>query len=402
MTPVIVDRSQHVISRQKILPEALKVLYRLSEAGHIAYLAGGGVRDLLLHRQPKDFDIATDAHPNQVKRLFRNCRLIGRRFRLAHVFFPNVIIEVSTFRAHITKETPVAHGHHVTSSEGVVVRDNVFGTPPEDAVRRDFTVNALFYNIADRSVIDYVDGLKDLDARLLRVIGDPHVRFTEDPVRMIRAVRFAATLDFTIEPSALKAIRDLRGNLSLASRDRLYDEMPKLCFCGRAEKVFEGLQSTGLFDVIFPEIGAWLKSPAGADGQAWLMKAARQLDIWKKAGLIPSEPLLWALLFGAFHEFKAEERIRAGEHPIAALDQAVSDALMNPSNHVLIPRNVVRNAAQILAVQSSFERTQGNRPERFSRRHCFTDAFVYFKFSAGLKNRNREWLEWWKKFLAHR
>lgn len=395
VNPVVIDRSQHTVSRQRISPEALKVLHRLHESGFKAYLAGGGVRDLLLGRTPKDFDIATDAHPNQVKRLFRSCRLIGRRFRLAHVHFHNTYIEVATFRAHLAPDAQPAPEHLFHTRDGVIARDNVFGTAPEDAVRRDFTVNALFYNIADRSIIDYVGGLKDLDARVIRVIGDARERFREDPVRMIRAIRFASALDFTIEETARQAIAELRDTIKLASRDRLYEEMLKLAFCGRVEKVVEELMATGLFDVLFPSVASWLKSPEGADGRAWLTKALLQVDKWKKAGMIPGEPLLWALLFGAYHESLAAGLMKQNWPPPAAMGEAVRQHLMSAANCVRVPKRVVIEVAQIMAAQPAFERTQGARAERFRRRYCFRDALVYLKFASNLTGRNKELVQFW-------
>jgi poly(A) polymerase len=395
MNPVVIDRSQHTISRRKISPEALEVLNRLREGGFLAYLAGGGVRDLLLGRQPKDFDIATDAHPNQVKRLFRNCRLIGRRFRLAHVMFRNTYIEVATFRAHLPTDAQPVPEHLFQKRDGVIARDNVFGTPPEDAVRRDFTVNALFYNIADRSIIDYVGGLKDLDSRVIRVIGDPRVKFREDPVRMIRAIRFASALDFAIEDVAWQAMTELKDTIALSSRDRLYEESIKLLFCGRAEAAVEKLAGAGLFDVLFPVMGAWLKTPEGAEGQKGLSKALRQIDIWKKAGMIPGDALLWSLLFGAYHEWGAARLVKDGWPRQKALGEAVFAHLANPANCVRIPKRVIIETAQIMAVQPSFERTQGKRAERFRRHHCFNDALVYLKWASGLTGKNKDLLHTW-------
>lgn len=312
VTAVVIDRSQHTVSRQRISPEALKVMNRLREGGYLAYLCGGGVRDLLLGRTPKDFDIATDAHPNQVKHLFRNCRLVGRRFRLAHVFFRDTYVEVATFRAHLPPDPGRESEHLVQTREGVIARDNVFGTPPEDAVRRDFTVNALFYNSADGSIIDHVGGLTDLDARVIRSIGDPRVRFREDPVRMIRAIRFAAALGFTIEDSAWKAIEELKEAIALASPDRLYEEAMKLVFCGHAEDAGAKLVGSGLFEGMFPLVGGWLRTPEGAEGSKWLAKAFRQVDTWYRARMIPSDALFWALLFGGYHEFLAGRLAKEG------------------------------------------------------------------------------------------
>src|SRR5918992_3304448 len=229
--PVIVPRSEHPISRQQIDADALKVLYRLRQFDHIAYLVGGSVRDLLLGRTPKDFDVGTSAHPYQVKKLFRNCWIIGRRFRLAHVKFGPKVIEVATFRRQVQPgeeivqegvPAPVIHGHadRVERPVDLLHRDNTFGTPEEDAFRRDFTINALFYDIATFSIIDYVNGMDDLRAGIVRSIGNPEVRFQEDPVRMLRAVALAARLDFTIDPPIVEAIREQRHDIARSSAAR--------------------------------------------------------------------------------------------------------------------------------------------------------------------------------------
>src|SRR5205807_5590166 len=221
--PRIVPREQHPISRRDIDSDALKVLYRLRQFNHTAYLVGGSVRDLLLGRRPKDFDIGTSAHPYQVKKLFRNCWIIGRRFRLEHVKFGNKVIEVATFRRQVAPgEEVVADGVPApdpTTPEGehLIHHDNTFGTPEEDAFRRDFTINALFYDIATFSVIDYVGGLDDLRAGIVKAIGEPEVRMREDPVRMMRAVALSARLDFTIDPPVIEAIRRHRRELESSS-----------------------------------------------------------------------------------------------------------------------------------------------------------------------------------------
>jgi poly(A) polymerase len=265
--PVIVARDDHRISRRNIDPDALKVLYRLHEHRYIAYLVGGSVRDLLLGRHPKDFDIGTDAHPYQIKRLFRNCWIIGRRFRLAHVKFGTKTIEVATFRRAVPEgaadgpepdatvvasspEPPAqpAHGH------GPLHRDNTFGTPEEDAFRRDFTINGLFYDIATRSVIDYVGGLTDLEARIVRSIGDPRVRFVEDPVRMLRAAVLAARLGFDLDPLVIEAIAEHRALIATASPARLIEEYYKILRSGYAEASLHALGRERLLELITPEL----------------------------------------------------------------------------------------------------------------------------------------------------
>jgi len=260
VVPKIVPRAQHTISRRDIDPDALKVLYRLREANHIAYLVGGSVRDLLLGRRPKDFDIGTSAHPSHVKKLFRNCWIIGRRFRLAHVKFGAKIIEVATFRRQLAPgEEVVADGVPApdpTTTEGrhLIHHDNTFGTPEEDAFRRDFTINALAYDISDFSIIDFVGGLDDLDAKLVRSIGDPEVRIHEDPVRMLRAVALASRLGFTIDPPLDAAIRKHRREIAKSSPPRLIEEYYKILRAGTAETTFRALHEIGLLEPISAEL----------------------------------------------------------------------------------------------------------------------------------------------------
>ena len=261
--PVVVPRAEHAISRKQIDPDALKVLYRLRQNNFAGYLVGGSVRDLLLGRRPKDFDIGTNAHPYQVKRLFRNCWIIGRRFRLAHVRFGPKTIEVATFRRQLTAEelaAPEEPGEGIPlepepgHADRMLHRDNTFGTPEEDAFRRDFTVNALFYDISDFSIIDYTGGLRDLEARVIRSIGDPTERFQEDPVRMIRAVSMASRLDFSIDPPIDEAIAAHRGDLARSAPARLVEEIYKLLRAGSSEKAFRMLAERRLLEPIAAEL----------------------------------------------------------------------------------------------------------------------------------------------------
>ena len=274
--PTIVPRAEHTISRRDVDPDALKVLYRLHEHNYVAYLVGGSVRDLLLQRRPKDFDIGTSAHPHQVKKLFRNCWIIGRRFRLAHVKFGAKTIEVATFRRHVaaselTPEMEAAAADEVRTPDAasmdassrrrrvedhLIQRDNTYGTPEEDAFRRDFTVNALFYDIGTFSIIDYVGGLADLDARMIRCIGDPDVRFLEDPVRMLRAVVLAARLQFSIDQPVLDSIGILRHEIARSAPARLVEEYYKILRSGHAKEAFTQLRATGLLKAITPELSS--------------------------------------------------------------------------------------------------------------------------------------------------
>ncbi len=283
MAPRILARPEHTVSRKGIDPDALTVLYRLKRHGFLAYLVGGGVRDLLLGRQPKDFDVGTNAHPQAVKRLFRNCFVVGRRFRLCHVRFGRNVIEVSTFR----RQAPSDDG------DTLIRRDNTFGTPEEDAFRRDFTVNALFYDIASFSVIDYVDGLRDLDERLIRTIGDPGVRFQEDPVRMLRAVSLAARLGFSIDPDTLEAIRALRGEIVKSAPPRILEELYKVLRHGAARRSFEMLHELGLLTYLLPVADAAITE----DGAA-LLESLERLDEYRAQGLASPTELTNPLLLG--------------------------------------------------------------------------------------------------------
>src|SRR5262245_11774898 len=284
MTPRILPRAEHTVSRKEIDPEALKVLYRLKNHNFIAYLVGGGVRDLLLRRKPKDFDISTDAHPQQVKKLFRNCFIIGRRFRLCHVRFGQKVIEVATFRRQAEPE----------EGDPLIRRDNTFGTPEEDAFRRDFTVNALFYDIATFSVIDFVGGLADLQERVIRTIGDPGVRFREDPVRMLRAVALAARLDFTIDRDTVEAIRTLRGEIVKSSPARILEEFYKILRQGAARRTFQLLHDSGLLAYLLPEA-----DQAIAEGGERLLGSLGRLDEYRNAGLASAEQLTNSLVMGS-------------------------------------------------------------------------------------------------------
>ncbi|MCM2254038.1 MAG: polynucleotide adenylyltransferase PcnB [Vicinamibacteria bacterium] len=284
MAPRVLPRSEHPISRRNIDPDALKVLYRLKNFGYLGYLVGGGVRDLMLARTPKDFDISTSAHPNQVKRLFRNCFIVGRRFRLAHVRFGKKVVEVSTFRKLAEPEA---------GEDLLIKRDNTFGTPEEDAFRRDFTVNALFYDIATFSVIDYIDGLRDLESRTIRTIGDPGVRFREDPVRMLRAVALATRLSFSIDPDSVEAIRALRAEILKSSPARVLEELYKILRQGAARKTFEHLHEVGLLAYILPEADAALSRKGGE-----LRASLDRLDAYRNEGLAAPDDLSTAVLGG--------------------------------------------------------------------------------------------------------
>ncbi len=273
--PVIYKRAEHCISRKNIDPDALKVLYRLSSLGFTAYLVGGGVRDLLMGRKPKDFDVGTSARPNEVKRAFRNCFLIGRRFRLAHVRFGEKVIETATFRQNSqTVGEIIEH-----ASEGPL-EDNTFGTPETDAYRRDFTVNGLFYDIKDFSVIDWVGGMRDIEKKVIRAIGDPDIRFQEDPVRMMRAVKFSSRLGFRIEKKTMDAMKKRHACILAASQPRVCEEVFRLFPYGESAKAFRLMWETGMLGDLLPDLARYISRSGGAKSPEW--KYLEVLDRYEK------------------------------------------------------------------------------------------------------------------------
>jgi len=365
--PRIIPRAAHIVSRRDIDPDALKVLYRLRQAEHIAYLVGGSVRDLLLGRRPKDFDIGTSAHPYQVKKLFRNCWIIGRRFRLAHVRFGTKVIEVATFRRQVGPGEEVVHdgvpAPDPSTPEGqhLVHHDNTFGTPEEDAFRRDFTINALFYDIADFSVIDYVGGLDDLGARIVRSIGDPDVRLVEDPVRMLRAIALAARLDFRIEPALHQAIRRHRHEIAKASPPRMLEEYYKILRAGSAETAFRQLADVGLLEPTSPELHR------GATQTLWRSLAA--VDAYRRRFDSTPESLSNAILLGSL---------------LAPLGVSVShsrDAAPPRLGPLPLARRDIEQIRQIWALQRRLRDLDASpRAQRaLAHRHIFSDALTWLE-----------------------
>ena len=405
MQPRIVPRTEHRISRKQVSPNALRTLYRLHENGFIAYLVGGCVRDLLLERTPKDFDIATDAVPGQIKRLFRNCRLVGRRFRLAHLHFQDEVLEVSTFRAAVPANEPITEEaerddrppRHLKDEDGMVLRDNIFGSPEEDALRRDFTINALAYNIADASVIDYCNGLSDLEQRLIRPIGDPLVRFTEDPVRMVRAVRFAASHNLTIEPATWETLCELAPTISRAAPARLYEEMLKLFLLGASRPVFTLLDKSGLLAALFPGLGRWLDE--NADRRVILHTNMDCLDRLHRSGVPPSPALFLAALFGPCLEEETLSRNRDGVPHVQALHAACAGFMEELCRTVTVPGRVGGQLRGILALQPSLHRMPPRRPASLAARPDFADAMSYLCLIAKTREENRTTREWWQNFL---
>jgi poly(A) polymerase len=405
--PRIIPRKEHHMSRKQVSPNALTTLYRLHRRGFIAYLVGGCVRDLLLGRTPKDFDIGTNATPGQIKRLFRNCRLIGRRFRLAHLHFDDEIIEVSTFRRTGAlsdnpepEETDSGHARrprHIKDEEGMVLVDNVFGTPEEDALRRDFTVNALAYNIADASVIDFSTGLSDLKERLIRPIGDPRVRFTEDPVRMLRAVRFAASHNFNIEADAWESICELSSTVSRVSPARIYEEIQKLFLVGSARPAFSLMEKSGLLAALFPSLGRWIYGDNSR--LAFLESNLAYLDQLYLDGTSPSPSLFFAALFGPSLEKAILARHLEGIPRPQALDETCAAFMEEISRTVSVPGRIGNRLRAILSLQVSLHRMPPRRPAAIAGRQEFGEALMYLRIAADTVKEHQAVLEWWDAYL---
>lgn len=353
--PAILARSEHLISRSRIDEPTLKVLYRLKHAGYKAYLVGGSVRDLLLERPPKDFDVGTDATPQQMRKLFRNCFLVGRRFRLAHVrFADDQVVEVATFRRH-----PAPEEYPEDLAEHAFFVQNQFGTPREDAFRRDFTINALFYDISTFSVIDYVGGLADLAARRLRVIGNPLTRFTEDPVRMLRALEFAARLGFSIEESAREAIYTRASLIAEAAPARVREEILSLFRYGVGGQVLRTAQAMGLLAPMM----------ADYEGDELTFSLLEQLDQMAVNQGQADEALMIAALFLSRFWRNSETR----EHPPAGEILELAGLLISPyCNYFRISHGLRHQARELLLACHRLRRGMGRRGERRFLRHPAT------------------------------
>ncbi|NVN93504.1 MAG: polynucleotide adenylyltransferase PcnB [Desulfuromonadales bacterium] len=402
---VIIARQEHGISRKLMSPNALRTLYRLKDNGFVGYLVGGCVRDLLLGREPKDFDVVTNATPGEVKRMIRNCRLVGRRFRLAHIHFQGEIIEVSTFRSQDSDEPEPEprkahdaehrHPRMLKDDDGMILRDNAYGTPEEDALRRDFTINALSYNIADFSIIDYTGGLADLDAGIIRTIGEPDVRFQEDPVRMLRAVRFAAQLAFTIEENTRKALVAAAATIARAAPPRLYDEILKLLLSGEGAKCYDLLRQTGLFAALFPDFSSWLCVENEGFPHTRFGEMLNHIDSRIQQGHKISPPLLLALLFGEYIDEKAE-RFRQQDAPWQqSINAAVAEFMGETCPIVMIANRVGLALRDIISQQTRLKKIPGRRPESFIDRHDFGDIIEYSRVTHGDKKDVVKQLDWW-------
>ncbi len=397
--PRVYSREEHGISRAAIDDNALKVLYRLRDAGYRACLVGGGVRDLLLGREPKDFDIATDATPDQVRGLFRNCRLIGRRFRLAHVLFGREVIEVATFRAPHDEDDD-NDGQVALSEEGRILRDNRYGTIEQDAVRRDFSVNALYYDIDDFSVLDYTGGVEDLREGVLRLIGDDvETRLREDPVRMLRAVRFSAKLGLRIAPEVEAGIRELAGLMQTVAPARLFDEVIKLFHSGAAVTCLDELERFGLFAPMFPEASECFADPElGAERRQFLVESLLNTDkrINEELGVNPA--FLYAAILWAPVQVAAARRIEDGEQEIPAWQQAMAEVLDRQVKTVSIPKRFSLIVREIWELQARLERARGGRALRLLTHPRFRAGYDFLCLRARAGDADPELCRWWTEF----
>jgi len=392
------DKIPQVILNERINPNAIKVITRLMEHGYSAYMVGGGVRDLLLNCYPKDFDIATDAKPQDIKKLFRNCILIGKRFRLAHVRFGQEIIEVATFRADHSK----AVGAEAASKNGLILRDNVYGTLEEDAIRRDFTINALYYNIANSSIIDLCGGLKDLQKKQLRMIGEPEKRYQEDPVRLLRVIRFAAKLNFKIEKKSEQPLYQMGYLLNQAAPARLFDEMNKLFLKGHAKNTFELLTKYDLFKQLFPSCGFVLSRESHYPNypiKKFLLAAMKNSDDRIQEGKTLNPGFLFSVLLWYPLQIEIARGKEYGLSDPVAMEEAISSIIKEQNTATSIPKRYMEMIGEIWRLQFLFTLSKTQK--------LVTRIITSLRFRAGydfllLREQAGELLEsdisWWKKF----
>ena len=392
----IYSRPEHNISRAQISESALKVLYKLQKEGYSAYLVGGCVRDLLLGREPKDFDVVTNADPEQVRKVFRNCRLIGRRFRLAHVHFGREVIEVATFRGAGEEQ----NDKQVLNKEGRLLRDNVYGTIEEDVWRRDFTVNALYYNIKDFSVVDFVGGMADHKAAELKLIGDPDTRFREDPVRMLRAVRFAVKLGFKLHPECEKSMHKVAELLSSIPSARLYDETLKLFMSGYALQTFEMLRHYGLFQVLFPATENCLSIEENGFPRLLLIKALGNSDNRMAEGKTVTAYFLFAAFLWEPVQMRAKEKMAKGLIEFMAYQEAANEVIAMQVKSTALPRHITLAMREVWSLQPKFNACVGSKPSRLITHPRFRAGYDFLLLRAETGGADPELAQWWSKYQA--
>lgn len=391
----VIPRDHHNISRQGISEPAKKVLHRLNKAGFDAYLVGGGVRDLLLGLSPKDYDIATNATPEEVHELFRNSRLIGRRFRLVHVLFGREMIEVTTFRGN--PEDAKQKQSHSVNDQGRLLRDNVYGNQEEDALRRDFTVNALYYDIRDFTVHDYAQGVGDLHARQLRLIGDPATRYREDPVRMLRAIRFAVKLDFAIAPDTAAPIHEQAHLLKDIPPARLFEEILKLFTAGKGEATYQLLQEYDLFAPLFPDTDSALEE---GESDEVIRQALANTDRRVRENKPITPYFLFAALLWPALRVNWRRHLDRGEPNYQALHLAAGEVQARQSQSIAIPKRFAVPMKELWELQVRLPKRQGNRADQLLEHPRFRAAydFLLVRENAGENCDNLG--DWWTRYQS--
>ena len=398
--PIVLTRDQHPISRQLISPSALKVLYRLNKSGFDAYLVGGGVRDILLGLKPKDFDIATNATPDEIKGLFRNCRLIGRRFRLAHIVFGREIIEVATFRGHHDEKDQQDKKISKQSEHGMLLRDNIYGSIEEDAQRRDFTINALYYSTKDFKVFDFANGVKDVENRIIRLIGDPKTRYREDPVRMLRAIRFATKLDMEISEETRAPITELAPLMENIPAARMFEEFLKMFISGKAVANFEQLRVYNLFTYFFPAVEQALNANDELL-ERFITQALKNTD----KRINNSQRVTPAFLFAAMLWYplqKVIQQINANNSlaPQDAFFAGLNEILPEQQRSIAIPKRLQAVMKDIWILQDKLARRDGKRAFKSFEHPKFRAGYDFLLLRAQIENTAElnELAKWWTDF----
>jgi poly(A) polymerase len=391
--PKVIPFSVHGVAREALSQCALRTAQALQRDGFAAFIVGGAVRDLLLGRRPKDFDIATNAKPEEVRALFRRSRVIGRRFRLVHVLCGPETVEVSTFRG--SNATPEEGDDHFADEHGRILRDNVFGTQEQDATRRDFTVNALFYDPATQEIWDYHGGVADLKKRRIRLIGDPEQRYREDPIRMLRAVRFAASCELEVDAATRRPIHRLAGLLAHVPPSRLLDEMLKLLLSGHAAEAVAQLRRDGLHHGVLPLLDAAM---GRAVGERFVSAALRSTDERVRAGKTVAPGFLFAAVLWPEVQAEWKTREQKGEHPVPALYGAMDHVLRAQAGKLAIPHRFGADMREIWALQPRFEQRAGKRPFRLLSHPRFRAGYDFLKLRCESGDADSALAEWWERF----
>jgi len=424
--PIVLSRDQHPVSRQLISPNALKVLYRLNKSGFDAYLVGGGVRDILLGKKPKDFDIATNATPEEIKGLFRNCRLIGRRFRLAHILFGREIIEVATFRGHhdsASEQDKTCKKTSKQSEDGMLLRDNIYGSIEEDAERRDFTINALYYSSKDFKVLDFANGVQDVKNKVIRLIGDPEIRYREDPVRMLRAIRFATKLEMNIEEHTKAPIKELSSLMANIPAARMYEEFLKMFISGKAVANYQQLRDYDLFKFFFPAVDQSLneialhKSSNSNDEQnnddlleCFLDRFLERFIVLAMTNtdkrINNNQRVTPAFLFAAMLWYPLQKHIKQininnSLSPQDAFFAALNEVMPEQQRSIAIPKRLQAVMKDIWILQEKLARREGKKAFKTFEHPKFRAGYDFLLLRSEIESDNAQLAElaqWWTDF----